>query len=347
MTYQTGSTIEAKDFNLFLTGTEDGSYYDHLVSNLGSLISEGYGKYGYGKVLTLTPKEYGDSVTATDWNTIIAEINRAGLHQGTTVAAMTGTINNISYPVPAIGVKVKALPNIQTNLDNLMGESLNATAQGQSTQYQLTYSSQWKRQVSFTYTIDFESADKARYFFNRGGQIKITPFHPTGGTGDVAKINQLFNYFGTACGSVFLSSPVSNDSASIKGVNYSGLTRIGTSLPTPAVYLTHKGWYSLSSGSEVVFAVLGSNLIQAQRLVGYNSSGIKIEMNTNGVQTLNGDNGSQLVIKVTFFEIADAGKSAIIASAGSRCTLNVIEPSTARYVDTWGLISVTTSMVGS
>lgn len=347
MTYQTGSLIEAKDFNTFLTGTEDGSYYDHLVSNLGSLISEGYGKYGYGKVLTITPKEYGDSVTASDWNTILSEIKTAGLHQGTIVLAMTGTINNVSYPVPATGIKVKALPNIQTNLDSLMENSLNAVAQGQTSQYQITYTSPWKRQVEFTYTIDFESADKARYFFNRGGQIKVTPFHPTGGTGDVAKINQLFNYLATACGSVFLSSPVSNDSVLIKNVEYTGITRIGSGLPTPSVYLTNKGWYSLSSSEEVVFAMLGLNLPQSQRLTGYNSSGIKVEMNTNGIQTLNGDNGSQLVIKVTFYETPDAGKSRIIASAGSRCTVNILEPSTSRYADTWGLITVTTSIVGS
>lgn len=347
MTYQTGSLVEAKDFNLIMTGTEEGTYYDHLVSNLGSLRGKGYGKYGYGIISPFSPKEYGDSVSSTDWNNVLTEIKKAGLHQGTTLAPMTGMINGVSYPTPAPGVKVKAFPNLQENLDELMTNSLDTTAQGQSTPYQLVYPSQWKRQVVFTYTVAFESADKARYFFNRGGQLKITPFHPLGGSGNVAKINQLFNNLSLACGSIFLSSPVSNDTATIKGVNYTGITRIGAGLPVPAVYMTHKGWYSLSSGQEVVFAMLGLNLVQAQRLAGYNSSGIKIEMNTNGARTVFGDNGSALTIKVTFFETLDAGKPNIIVSNNSKCTLQIFEPSTARYVDTWGLISVATSMVGS
>ena len=347
MTYQTGSTIEAKDFNLFLTGTDDGSYVEHSVSNLSSLLTEGYGKFGYGSSLTLTPKEYGDKVTASDWNQVLSLISKCATEQGTTILPMTGTISGISYPAPAVGIKVKALPNILANLNSLMSKSLNHISQGQTTVYDPVYSSAWKRQVALTYVVEFESADKARYFFNRGGQIKLDPYHPASGTGDTLKINTLFNNLSNACGTIFLSSPVQNSTADIKDVSYSGITRIGSGLPTPAVYLTSKGWYELTTTQDVVFAINGSNLPSSQRLSGYNSSGIKIEMNTNGAQTINGDVGNQLTIVVTFYENPDAGKSNLIASAGSRCKLTVIEPSTTRFSDSWGLVTVTSSMVGS
>ncbi len=348
MTYQTGSLIEARDFNLFLTGTEDGNEIDHQVANLSCLLGTGYGKYGYGQTVSLVPKDYGDAVTALDWTTLMDQIKQIGVHQKTTLLPMTGTISNKFYPVPATGIRVQALPNILDNLELLFENSLNASSSGQTITYPVTYQAQWKRQVTFSFVVSFESSDKARYFFNRGGRFQIFASYPVLGTGDTLNINRLISNLCAGMGTLVLSSPVGDDTVTIGNSAFTGLTRIGANLPVAETFLQNKGWYSLSNQSEICFNLLGLNLVSAQRLPGYNSSSVQVSMFTNGPQGLNGDNGSQLTIKVTMVEQTDSGKPSIITSAGLSTSLQVVYPATRTYFEnSWGSIDVASSVVGS
>ena len=354
MAYLKGFSIIHDDYNTLLAGSADGTP-SHDVPNITALIGIGYGIHGYGQTIVPTAVTINDKISASSWSYIVNTITNIGVHQATALSPMTGTILGVTYSLPTAGTKVKALPNVQLNLTNLFTNNLNAVAQGTAVNYPNTYSAAWKNQISFTHTVYFASADQARYFFNAGGQIKLSFAHPSGGTGDALKINTLFTNLcsqNNGIGQLYISAPASG-TALIKTKTFTGLTRgAGTTipavgLPTPSLFNQNSGYYAIPLVSTPVFSLAGGNLATPDRLSGYNNSAVTINTLTNGPTGLNGDNGSILTINTTYTQTPDTGYSRLIATAGAAVTLSVIPPSTAKIANTWGTITVTTSSTGS
>ncbi len=207
MSYAQNGLIEATDFNT-LVGTNP----DTGANKLNTTWATGGTTAGYGQT-AVAQVAGGDTVIATgQWNALVANTASAAAHSGSSITAVTA---------PSSGGTVTYLSAIPTNLTTIYTNRRNAAAVGSTTTSTATRGTSWENGLTFTHTVTFANGDAARYFFNSGGQIKMTASHPTG-TG----INLLFSDLASNSGTVVQSAPNSG-TVSIASVNYSGITRVG------------------------------------------------------------------------------------------------------------------------
>jgi hypothetical protein len=182
--------------------------------------------------------------------------------------------------------------------------------------------------------VTFASGDAARYFFNAGGQIKLTFSHPTGGG-----VDALYNALASACGTVVLSAP-STGTVTIAGTSYNGVTKIG-GLGTTSVLTQNVGYYGLTSTFQNIFQQLATG-----SPAGYVGSLISVSAKTNGSTGSNGDNGSVITFTTLWDEVPDGG-STLPLSSGSTTTVTIVPPASTYITSTWGTPTVSGSVTGA
>lgn len=314
MTYAQYGLVEATDYNNFV-GTTTGSTPNRLntVYATGS-VNAGYGQTPVSQVPT------GTLITVAQWSSLINNISNVALHQGTSISSVTPptTTDTISF-----------ISSMSTNISSIYSSRLNAATQGTTSSLTTTSAATWTDNAVFTQTVTFGSGDRARYFFNSGGQIALTFSHPNG-----AGINSLFNQLATACGTIVISAP-SSGTASIVGTSYNGITKVGGS-GSPSVLNTNLGYYGLTTTQTEAFRQLGST-----GPTSYQNSYIKVEIKSNGPQGSNGDTGSLLTIVTTFEEVPNG----LTVSTGSAVTCTLRYPESTYISDTWGAVSLYGSVV--
>ena len=231
MTYSAGGLIQAVDYNGFANDT--GGANANAIWATGS-TDRGYGQSALGTVAAT------NTVTATQWASLVNTISSIASHQGTTITARTA---------PTAGNLISIFAALSTDLTNCTTNRGNAVANGtQFTGWTGTNSNtagksgaSWT--ITFTNTVTFASADAARYFFNAGGRIKIDVSKTsTGNTGD-PEWNDLAN---TLCGDIYITGGTATQT--IAGASYTGTTKTGGT-GTPTTLATTTGWYDLTAGA--------------------------------------------------------------------------------------------------
>jgi hypothetical protein len=231
MTYSVGGLIQAVDYNGFANDT--GGANANGIWATGS-TDRGYGQSALGAVAAT------NTVTATQWASLVNTISSIASHQGTTITARTA---------PTAGNLINILAALSTDLTTCTTNRGNAVANGtQFTGWTGTNSvtagksgASWA--MTFTNTVTFASADAARYFFNAGGRIKIDVSKTsTGNTGD-PEWNDLAN---TLCGDIYITGGTATQT--IAGGSYTGTTKTGGT-GTPNTLATTTGWYDLTAGA--------------------------------------------------------------------------------------------------
>ena len=170
MTISPGSLIAAEDFN-----TLQGSVYN--------ILGNGSGQSGYGKSVYSTPVSAGDYINATSWAGLKLDILSGARHQG-----IDGISNITGLPTPTPGsdftasdfnLFLLASTSLSTNKFNLgpgqySDENL---LQPSGSPINQTRTNSWggstRPTVTHAFTVDFGSANTARYFFNAGGSIRL------------------------------------------------------------------------------------------------------------------------------------------------------------------------------
>lgn len=152
MAYSSGGLIEATDYNGF-------------VASVNALWGSGSGNSGYGQSTTLSTVATSNTVTATQWATLIARIDSMRQHQSGVASGLTQPItgDTISYVSTLSGQISTITTNRLSNNDGTTSLS-SAYATGTWNGY-----SNAVRECSFT----FSSANAMRYFFNAGGTISF------------------------------------------------------------------------------------------------------------------------------------------------------------------------------
>ena len=161
-----GLIIEADDFN---------TIRNKIVNVLGT----GVGNFGYGQSIQSLPVVSGNEIEAIQWNNLRWDIYNALVHQtGLTPSIVAATVDNvIRYGAGE--------PNFQYNTLSDTA-SVNRFNLGTG-QFAIESSITSSQSVSFTsmarctITVNFNTADQARYFFNSGGKIRFTSTR-TGGS---------------------------------------------------------------------------------------------------------------------------------------------------------------------
>lgn len=311
MAYTQSGKIEASDFNTFR-------------ANTNTVWSQGVADSGYGQA-SIASVGVSGKVQANNWSTLTGRIVNIAAHQGTTISSMD---------IPTVGDSVDFIPNLTNNITTINTNRLNAVAQGTSSANTVTRGSTWTQYLSFMHTVTFANGDAARNFFNSGGQLKITVSHAN----STAGINSLFNKLASDTGTVVISSAASVKTATIAGITYHGITKVGGGGKTPFINDSF-GYYGIPSSPMTIGFLQEAN----SGPIGYQTSTIDIGFQTNGTQGANADNGNILTIETYWNE----DPTGLVVGSGSATTLTVVYPSTTYLANTWGTVSVSGSVTGA
>ena len=317
MSYASNGLIEATDFNNLV-----GAAVETGANKLNTTWSTGGTTAGYGQT-AVSQVSAGATVVATgQWNALVTNTASAAAHSGSSITSVTA---------PTAGSTVTYLSAIPTNLTTIYTNRRNAASQGSTIADTATRASSWQNGLTFTHTITFASGDAARWFFNSGGQIKMTASHPSG-----SGINLLFSDLASDTGTVTMSAPNSG-TISIASTNYSGITKVGGGGNTPTVD-ANKGYFGLSTSNATAFTQLADSGPS-----GYLSSFIRYIVKSNGAQQSNGDTGSV----ITIYSVWDEIPNDLVASASSAVTCTVQLPETTNLSASWGTPSISGAVSGS
>lgn len=159
MAYSQGGLIEATDYNNLINGT----------NKFNTVWGLGTGTVGYNQT-ALSTVSASSVVSATQWATLINNMNNARRHQ-------TGATTGLT--APTTGNRIDFLSTMNTQLTNLYNSSLTYNASGTTTVgSNITAGISVAPQVAYpltasvSRTVTFSSTDHARAFFNAGGRLK-------------------------------------------------------------------------------------------------------------------------------------------------------------------------------
>jgi hypothetical protein len=311
MSYAQYGTIQASDYNALVGG-------DPVTSSgaLNTVWATGGTTAGYGQT-ALANVTVGQTVAASEWANLVNKTANSATHQGTTITAVSA---------PVVGGTITYLSAIPTNLTTIYAPRLNAATQGTTVANTATYGSTWTTQITFTHTVSFANGNAARYFFNSGGQLKITCSHAN----TTAGINLLLNNLASNVGTVVLSAP-SSGTATIASTSYNGITKVGGGGNAPTV-LTNNGYYALTTSNANVFTQTASTGPS-----GYLATYIRVIAKSNGTQGSNGDAGSIITLYTLWDEVPDG----LTAGTGSTTTVTAVVPELTNLSNSWGTINIT------
>jgi hypothetical protein len=317
MSYAQNGLIEATDFNNLV-----GSNPETGANKLNTVWATGGTTSGYGQTAVSQVSAGGTVIATGQWNALVANTASAAAHSGSSITSVTA---------PTSGGTVQYLSAIPTNLTTIYTNRRNAASVGSTSSSTATRGTSWQNALTFTHTVTFANGDAARYFFNAGGQIKMTCSHPTG-----SGINLLFSDLASNTGTVVQSAPNSG-TVTIAATAYSGITKVGGGGNTPTVD-ADKGYFGLTTANATAFTQTASSGPS-----GYLSSFIRYIVKSNGAQGSNGDTGSVITIYTIFDEIPDD----LVASSGTAVTLTLQAPETTNLSASWGTPTLASSVTGS
>lgn len=314
MTWLQFGTIQSNDFN-DLVGTNPNT----TSGKLNTVWATGGNNAGYGQTAVGTVAA-GQVIAATNWASLINNINSANNHQGAGATNLPAA--------PTAGSIVTYIGNMSSALGNIYTNRGNAVAQGSTTSNTQTSTNTWTDYANFAFTCTFANGDAARYFFNAGGQLKFTCAHSNTDAG----INSAMNGLATATGTIVLSGQNSG-SRQIAGASFNGVTKVGGS-GTVASIATNSGYFGLTTANTTIFDQ-DSGTAPYTTTVQVNYVANTTTANVSG----NGDNGSTVRVWCVFDKISGNGT----LGTGSSCTCTVVPPSTGNIANSWGTITLTGS----
>lgn len=317
MSYAQNQTIAAADYNGLVGGNPTTT-----SGTLNAVWATGGAAAGYGQTAEANVA-VGDTVAATKWANLVNKTSNAASHQGTSITSVTA---------PVAGGTVTYLSAIPSNLTTVYSGRANAATQGSTTSNAVAYGSTWSSALTFTHTVTFANGDAARYFFNSGGQLKLTCSHANTTSG----INLLFNGLASNVGTVVMSSPTSG-SANISGVSFNGITKVGGGGSAPTIS-TNSGYYAMTTSNANVFTQTASTGPS-----GYLSTFIRVIAKSNGTQGSNSDSGSV----ITLYTVWDEVPNGLTVGTGSTVTVTAQAPETTYLANSWGTITIAGSASGS
>jgi hypothetical protein len=245
MTYSSGNTILATDYNTFV-GT--------VNTVIGPSASYQSGT-GYGQS-TLATVASTDTIGASEWASLITAVKNAATHQGTTInlpgtnpstgdliEALDGTTSGAtSYNLST------AVSSISANKDNV-NAAQQSTIAGSTTNTRSTTWGQGSVSIDCEYYVQFSSRTHAEAFFNTGGEVHVTFQHPNGTTSQDVDWRDIF----------------ANKIGTLK-LGKTTTTRTGSSGSTPAFGYTGltSSYQNIFTGTNIGGGVYGANDVTVQ-----------------------------------------------------------------------------------
>lgn len=225
MSYTSTGTIEASDYNLLVWGDNTGT--GTMITsnnNLNYLWGPGYGSKGLNQDMTsVTGLPYstgtdtvgsltkvtagpitsytGSSVTASQWIGFFSALNKMLYHQ------VQANVSSVSVPggtAPTVGKTVGIYASLSSYLASAatsMGSARSTQAVALGGQNSLSWvvaSTATVQEYTASRYITWNTADDARWFFNAGGQVRVSVGGATASGDRSSAIVSVLNDFG-AC----------------------------------------------------------------------------------------------------------------------------------------------------
>ena len=154
--------------------------YNSIVTVINNVLGTGSGNSGYGQPVQSSNVSVSSRITVNEWNNLANDLRSIGIHQNNTAptlpTATAGNIVKFNSTTEPYDRYLTVANNFSSSRFNLGSGQFITVNKGTEAR---TFS--WKNQVECTITIDFGTANDARFFFNSGGQIRISSSR-TGGT---------------------------------------------------------------------------------------------------------------------------------------------------------------------
>lgn len=221
MAYTSGDTIEA-------------THYNGFVTSVNALWGTGTSNRGIGQTTTISTVSATNTITATQWSTLLDRIRSISDHYGQDASITVDTVTN-----PTTGDTISAYTTLATDIGTVDSAQIavGAVAAGYQTAVTDTavVSGTFTTTITQTDTLTFASANAMRYFFNAGGRVYVD-WTISGGTAD-AKYNEWVDLV-DKCGSWYI-------------YNTTGAKSGGSG--TPATAATTTGFWDLGTGTTTLF----------------------------------------------------------------------------------------------
>jgi len=312
MTYASGGTIEASDYNGFAGGTAA-----NVSGQLNTVLSTGRGNAGYGQTAVSNVTAVTNDVTATQWTTLINGVDRVRKHQ-----SGAGYSNLTAY---TSGQTINVTNNISAALGTAYTSRLTATAQG-ATVTGATNSPNFTlpnqlagATYQFSRTATFASADQARYFFNAGGQLNFV-------------IISVANNDGTTRSASLATLAATNFASKRLGAQ-DCTAETGTGGTVTTDLTTNAGYYTLTTSNVTKTAITSTTTT-------YTGDTLVFSAKSNGVQGSNADAGSVVTLSMDLTSATQTGgfNDSINITVNHR--VDIIYPSSTFLANTWGAVTI-------
>ena len=209
MAYLAGDTITAAQYNVFVNNSSSPFGYNHFAGT-------GSGAYGLGQTHIATVTAADNTITASQWNTLLTGIDNIVNHTNVSATARTSVTAG-----DTIAIKTAVETDLATLATAVEGGSTSATALGTNAVGSSTNAATWNSTSTIERSVTFANADKMRHFFNAGGKIRIDPSCTTGIDG--LKDDVFDALTTTATGNLDIGSKTSTRSGSGETLTTNGL----------------------------------------------------------------------------------------------------------------------------
>ena len=214
--------------------------YNDLQSRVNNIMGTGSGQSGYGQALASAQVSTGNTVTATQMDNLRTDINKANNHQTGSSASIGNIAVGQIIGADASGTSLGSLTQTTEGYNDYDAAVTNITTNkflidsGEGTLESVTSSSRntnWQVELQHTFTLDFGSANAARFFFNAGSDIRMS-ISLSGQSGSKSNTwSTLLSNIGTV---IF---------------NYTNTTQTGSGGSFPGT----RGWYDMTTSYQNIF----------------------------------------------------------------------------------------------
>ena len=306
MAYASGDLILDDHYNTFATGNADGTA-NHAVANINTVWGVGNGDKGYGQTTTLAAVTAGETVTATQWSTLLGRLNSILTHQSGSGSGITA---------PTAGNIIEVLSNLSTNVTTAFNNRLNFNSTRGTTLTGTEQDASWASTTTTRqFIVNFNSADHARYFFNAGGRLSLvlTPVNFSANSKEINWANLI-----NAVGTIHLDAYSSTRTGTGETVTINGLST---------------GYWELTTSNTTLLRL-------TEATSPYTANYINISARVSGAAGANGGLGTQVIFTIDYIDGADDSGFDDAVSATFRQRVDVTRPNTTNLTNVWGFFII-------
>lgn len=237
--------------------------YNIIRAKVVGVLGIGVGNSGWGQTVQSAAVSEGTTVSIREWSALKYDIFNAWRH-------LYGTTPTLTDPTVGGYVRANAINSPYAQYDTyanvLVSNRLNNSGPGQyvtrtsppaprTEVWTSTYVTPWSTRISTIVNVSFSSGDGARYFFNSGGELRMTTGR-SGGNG------------------------TTQDNSWTTLLQNVGTVRFAGAIPGGAVSSGVGNFYSMSNSFQTIFTLSASNP--------YSDNTFRVQARTPGVNNVNG-----------------------------------------------------------